>query len=101
MNALPPAWPLLTTFLPQFMHAESVTAARGIVRGSIFVEIAAVTDSAYAFAASALAPAVVGRYLCNKLGRYLSGGVFIGLGLLQRVASLAGRRNRIFRQEVR
>lgn len=68
-------------FLPQFMSAESVGMAQSMTLGSIFVAIAAVTDTAYAFAAGAVAP-LLGRVQgIRTLGRYLAGGAFIGLGL--------------------
>lgn len=69
-------------FLPQFMHLESVSMLQSLVLGAMFVAIAATTDTAYALAASAVAPALTQRRVLSGLGRYLSGSVFIGLGVL-------------------
>jgi threonine/homoserine/homoserine lactone efflux protein len=69
-------------FLPQFMHIESVSMPQSAVLGALFVAVAATTDTAYALAASAVAPALTRRSAWYVLGRYLSGGVFIGLGVL-------------------
>ena len=43
---------------PQFMNAEAPAIVQSLTLGSIFVAIAAVTDTAYALAAGALAPAL-------------------------------------------
>lgn len=70
-------------FLPQFMHLESVSMLQSAVLGALFVAVAATTDTAYALAASAVAPTLTRRgALFSTLGRYLSGSVFIGLGVL-------------------
>ena len=69
-------------FLPQFMHVESVSMLQSVLLGSMFVAVAATTDTAYAMAASAVGPALARRGAFGVLGRYLSGGVFIGLGVL-------------------
>ncbi len=77
-------------FLPQFMSAEAAAALQGIALGALFVAIAAVTDSLYALAASAVAPALSQARGLRALGRYVSGGAFIGLGLF---AALSGSRS--------
>ena len=69
-------------FLPQFVHARSAPMLQSALLGSIFVAIAAVTDAAYAISASAIAPSLRRASRVRSLGRYISGGVFIGLGLL-------------------
>jgi threonine/homoserine/homoserine lactone efflux protein len=69
-------------FLPQFMDVEAMSMLQSAVLGSLFVAVAATTDTAYALAASAVAPALTRRSALSVLGRYLSAGVFIGLGLL-------------------
>lgn len=75
-------------FLPQFMSPGASPMPQGLALGALFVAIAAATDSAYALAAGALAPALRnGR--ARSLGRRLGGGVFIGLGLF---AALGGTR---------
>jgi threonine/homoserine/homoserine lactone efflux protein len=68
-------------FLPQFMSPESPAIVQSLTLGSIFVAIAAVTDTAYATAAGALGPALARARGARALGRYLTGGSFIGLGV--------------------
>jgi len=58
--------------------------------GALFVAIAAVTDSAYALVAGAIAPALAGARGVRRLGRHLGGGMFIGLGSF---TALAGPRD--------
>jgi threonine/homoserine/homoserine lactone efflux protein len=53
------------------------------------VAIAAVTDSGYALAAGAVAPALR-RGGVRRLGRFLGGGVFIGLGVFTALAGSRG-----------
>ena len=69
-------------FLPQFMHLESVSMLQSAVLGALFVAIAGVTDTVYAVAASAVAPVLTRRGAFRSIGRYVSGSVFIGLGVL-------------------
>lgn len=68
-------------FLPQFMRADSAPMLQSLTLGSMFVAIAAVTDSAYALAAGAIAPGLAGLRSFRALGRYLTGGIFIGIGI--------------------
>jgi threonine/homoserine/homoserine lactone efflux protein len=68
-------------FLPQFMNAETPAIVQSATLGSIFVAIAALTDTAYALAAGALAPALVRARGVRAAGRYLTGGAFIGLAV--------------------
>lgn len=75
-------------FLPQFLSPHAPATAQGMLLGSLFVSIAAVTDSAYALAAGAVAPALR-RGAVRRMGRRLGGAVFVGLGLF---AALAGSR---------
>lgn len=77
-------------FLPQFMSGEAAAVLQGIALGALFVAIAAVTDSLYALAASAVAPALSQARGLRTLGRYVTGGAFIGLGLF---AALSGSRS--------
>jgi threonine/homoserine/homoserine lactone efflux protein len=76
-------------FLPQFMTSGGNHALQGIALGALFVAIAAVTDSLYALAASAVAPALTRADKLRALGRYVTGGAFIGLGLF---TALSGSR---------
>ena len=68
-------------FLPQFMNAETPAIVQSVTLGSIFVAIAALTDTAYALAAGALAPVLVRARGVRAAGRYLTGGAFIGLAV--------------------
>jgi threonine/homoserine/homoserine lactone efflux protein len=70
-----------TAFLPQFMRTDAGPIVQSIVLGSLFVAIAAVTDTAYAVAAGTVAPALGRARGIRALGRYLTGGAFIGLAL--------------------
>ncbi len=78
-------------FLPQFLSADARFMLQSMSLGSLFVAIAAVTDSAYALAAGTIAPALHAGKI-RRIGRYLGGGVFVGLGVF---AALAGSRGRI------
>jgi threonine/homoserine/homoserine lactone efflux protein len=68
-------------FLPQFMNTESPAIVQSLMLGSAFVAIAAATDTAYALAAGALAPLLTRARGVRAIGRYLTGGSFIGLGI--------------------
>lgn len=75
-------------FLPQFLNPDAPPVFQSMALGFLFVAIAAVTDSGYALAAGAAAPALR-HSAVRRLGRRLGGGVFIGLGLF---AAFAGSR---------
>lgn len=79
-------------FLPQFMHLESVSIGQSMMLGSIFVAIAAVTDTGYALAAGAVAPVLSRAQGLRALGRYLTGGAFIGLGIFTVISGSRGSR---------
>ena len=68
-------------FLPQFMNAETPAIVQSVTLGSIFVALDALTDTAYALAAGALAPVLVRARGVRAAGRYLTGGAFIGLAV--------------------
>jgi threonine/homoserine/homoserine lactone efflux protein len=72
---------VFAAFLPQFMSADSPAIVRSLTLGSVFVAIAAVTDTAYALAAGVLAPVLTRGRRVRAVGRYLTGGSFIGLGI--------------------
>lgn len=76
-------------FLPQFMSTDAAPIVQSILLGSLFVAIAAVTDTAYAIMAGAVAPALGRAQGIRTLGRYLTGGAFIGLGLFTALAGSA------------
>lgn len=77
-------------FLPQFLSSEAAPMLQSIALGSLFVSIAMVTDSAYALAAGSIAPVLARTRGVRTLGRYLTGGALIGLGVF---AAIAGSRN--------
>lgn len=77
-------------FLPQFMRAETPPMFQGVALGALFVAIAAATDTAYALAAGTVAPVLARARGFRRLGRYLTGGTFIGLAFL---TALAGSRH--------
>jgi len=77
-------------FLPQFISADASPIVQSIALGALFVAIAAVTDSGYALAAGAIAPLLGRARGVRSLGRYLTGGAFIGLGVF---TALGGPRN--------
>ena len=68
-------------FLPQFILADRSFLAQGAILGTIFVMIAAVSDSAYAFAASAIARWLETRKRLGRLGAWVGGCTYIGLGV--------------------
>jgi len=76
-------------FLPQFLSPDAPPIFQSTVLGSLFVVIAAATDSVYALAAGMASPALRRRGIRN-LGQRLAGGVFIGLGIF---TALAGSRS--------
>ncbi len=69
-------------FLPQFLHDPATPVARTLVLGAMFVGMAAVTDSLYAIGAGALRPWLQRAGGIARVGRYLTGAAFIGLGVL-------------------
>lgn len=76
-------------FLPQFLSPDASPMAQSLALGSLFVTIAAATDSAYALAAGVVAPALRGCG-ARRFGRRLGGGVFIGLGIFTALAGPRG-----------
>jgi threonine/homoserine/homoserine lactone efflux protein len=68
-------------FLPQFMRSETASLMQSVALGSMFVAIAAVTDSAYAVSAAKLGPVLGQAWRIREAGRYLGGAAFIGLAL--------------------
>jgi threonine/homoserine/homoserine lactone efflux protein len=75
-------------FLPQFMAAGAHPGAQGVLLGSLFVAIAAVTDAAYAIGASAASVYVARSRWVQRSGRVLTGSALIGLGVLAAVTGV-------------
>jgi threonine/homoserine/homoserine lactone efflux protein len=65
---------------------------QGVVLGMLFVLIAAATDAIYAVLAGTLGPALSQRRSTQRLGRWLSGATFIGLGAFAAFGNPAARR---------
>lgn len=70
-----------SAFLPQFIDPHSPTMLQSVVLGTAFVVIASTTDTAYALTASVIAPAMARAKAMRNVGRYLTAGAFIGLGV--------------------
>jgi threonine/homoserine/homoserine lactone efflux protein len=77
-------------FLPQFMSPDVSPILQSISLGSMFVVIAALTDTGYALAASAAAPALSRAHGVRSLGRYITSGAFIGLGVFTALSGSRG-----------
>ena len=77
-------------FLPQFINPTASAIVQSVLFGTVFVLIAACTDTAYVLAASAAAPAVGNGKIARRLGRYATAMVFIGLGVF---TAFSGTRN--------
>jgi threonine/homoserine/homoserine lactone efflux protein len=77
-------------FLPQFLSPEAPTVLQTMVLGSLFVAIAAITDSVYALAAGSVAPILARARSVRRVGRYLGGSAFIGLGVFTALTGSRG-----------
>lgn len=77
-------------FLPQFMDPAIAALPQSVALGGTFVLIAATTDCCYVLAAAALLPLLSRARGAQAVGRYLTGGALIGLGVL---AAMSGGRN--------
>ena len=78
-------------FLPQFVPDPHAPIAQTVTLGVLFVLIAAITDSLYALGAGAARPFLGRASGVARLGRYLTAGAFIGLGVL---TAVSGQRTR-------
>jgi threonine/homoserine/homoserine lactone efflux protein len=79
-------------FLPQFIQPGAPVVVQSLLLGTLFVLIAAASDTAYALLAGAVAPALArggrgGGW--QRAGRWAAGAAYIGLGLL---TALTGQR---------
>lgn len=77
-------------FLPQFLRPEISPIGQTLMLGTLFVVIAAITDSAYALAASPLASSLTRVRKLGRLGNYAGGCTFVGLGIF---TALTGTRS--------
>ena len=87
----PKGWLFLAAFIPQFINpgAGSPSVQMAIL-GLIFVITGTVTDAVYAFAAGSVRKLFSHRKAFNAVQTYLSGGIFIALGVMLIVMDLAG-----------
>ena len=77
-------------FLPQFVDpARGPVAQQILLLGLLYVALALVTDSTYALLAGSLRHRLRDRALQGPLPRYISGSVYLGLGV---GTALTGRR---------
>lgn len=75
-------------FLPQFVDpGRGLVAQQILLLGLIYVGLAVVTDGAYALLAGSLRHWLSGRVLQGPLPRYLTGGLYMGLGVNAALAS--------------
>jgi threonine/homoserine/homoserine lactone efflux protein len=80
-------------FLPQFVDAtRGAVGLQFLLLGLIFVGIAIVTDSLYALAAGTAGRWLRGNLRYLRFQRYLSGTVYIGLGLTAALSSGGNRK---------
>jgi threonine/homoserine/homoserine lactone efflux protein len=77
------------SFLPQFVDSTRVVSGQILFLGLLFVTFAAITDSLYAVAAGTAGRWLRGNMRFQQVQRYVTGTVYIGLGL---TAALSGER---------
>jgi threonine/homoserine/homoserine lactone efflux protein len=69
-------------FLPQFVDPALGSVSQQILLlGLIYVALALITDGAYAVLAGSLRHWLSGRMMQGPLPRYLTGGLYVGLGI--------------------
>ena len=90
VNVLNPKMALFfLAFLPQFVDPDrGPVALQAAVLGAAFLVLAALSDSTYAVVAAALAGRVRGSRRVQQVRRYVSGTIFVALG----VTAAAARR---------
>jgi threonine/homoserine/homoserine lactone efflux protein len=69
-------------FLPQFVDpSRGNVIGQNLLLGAVFVGMAIITDSMYAFVTSSIASRLTGNRRFQKGGRYFAGLVYVGLGI--------------------
>jgi len=83
VNVLNPKTALFfLAFLPQFVDPHrGAIAVQVAVLGTVFVALAVVSDSTYAVVSAALADRVRGSSRARQVRRYVSGSIFVALGV--------------------
>jgi threonine/homoserine/homoserine lactone efflux protein len=91
VNVLNPKTALFfLAFLPQFVDPSHGSAAQQVaVLGLVFVLLAVLSDSTYALVAAALAGRLRASERARRLRRYVTGGVFVALGVTAATAKRA------------
>jgi threonine/homoserine/homoserine lactone efflux protein len=69
-------------FLPQFISPAASPLAQSLGLGTLFVVIAACSDAAYVCLAGSITPLLAKAKGAARVGRYVTGGTYIGLGIL-------------------
>ncbi|HEX9258147.1 MAG TPA: LysE family translocator [Acidimicrobiales bacterium] len=84
VNVLNPKTALFfLSFLPQFVDTDrGPVVTQTLVLGAVFILLAMCSDGAYAIAASAVRDVLLRSKTWLRVQRYVSGSVFVGLGLL-------------------
>jgi threonine/homoserine/homoserine lactone efflux protein len=72
--------------LPQFVLPSMSALGQSLVLGTVFVLIALCTDTAYVLFASAMSNRI-NKESGRRLGRYVSGATFVGLGIYSALAT--------------
>jgi threonine/homoserine/homoserine lactone efflux protein len=76
------------SFLPQFIDPDLGAAwVQSLILGTMFVLIGAITDSTWALVASAVRGALLRGRAMPFIRRYVSGSIFVGLGVIAARAS--------------
>ncbi len=91
VNVLNPKTALFfLAFLPQFVDpARGSVAEQVAILGCIFVAIAVLSDSTYAVVAAALAGRLRASARARRIRRFVTGGVFVALGVTAATAKRA------------
>jgi hypothetical protein len=76
-------------FLPQFMQPTAAPVLQALALGTVFVAVAAASDSGYVLLASALSPALRASRGAIGVGQYVPAAVYFALGVY---AALSGAR---------
>lgn len=84
-------------FLPQFMSPGGSAFVQGLTLGSLFVAIAAVTDSIYAILAGGIAQRLRAASPLKRMGRYASAATLIGLGVFAALSDPPANAQRVQR----